>query len=117
MLIKTEKALSLNSCWTMISIVALLVIAPIAAGSSANATNFNFTQIDVPGATSTFVSGINDVGQIVGDFFDSTGTHGFLATPTAAPVPEPSTLTLLSIGIGLTGIAMMRRRVISPKPL
>ena len=27
------------------------------------------------------------------------------------PVPEPSTLTLLSVGIGLTGIAMTRRRV------
>ena len=39
--------------------------------------------------------------------------HGFLASP----VPEPSTLALLGVGIGLTGIAMMRRRVISPKPL
>jgi probable HAF family extracellular repeat protein len=32
----------------------------------------------VPGASSTFASGINDAGQIVGSFSNSTGTHGFL---------------------------------------
>jgi hypothetical protein len=31
-------------------------------------------------------------------------------------VPEPSTLALLSICIGLTGLGMMRRRATSPKP-
>jgi probable HAF family extracellular repeat protein len=58
----------------------MLVITPIAAGSSANAANFSFTTINMPGATSTFVSGINDAGQIVGYFSDSTGLHGFLNT-------------------------------------
>src|SRR5918997_1075088 len=94
MLTKAQRTLSLNSCWTMLSIVAFLVIAPMAAGSSANAVTFSFTQIDVPGADETAAHGINDAGQIVGLFSDSTGTHGFLATPTAAPIPEPSTLTL-----------------------
>jgi probable HAF family extracellular repeat protein len=38
----------------------------------------SFTQIDVPGATETIAYGINDVGQIVGFFSNSTGQHGFL---------------------------------------
>jgi probable HAF family extracellular repeat protein len=76
----TEGTLSLNSRWTMLSIVALLVIAPMATGSSANAANFSFTQIDVPGAVMTEARGINDAGQIVGLFDDSTGGHGFLDT-------------------------------------
>jgi probable HAF family extracellular repeat protein len=143
----------------MLSIVAFLVIAPIAAGSSANAATFSFTQIDAPGATDTSARGINDAGQIVGTFsdstgfhgflnaggsftqidvpdatntqafgindagqivglfIDSTGEHGFLATPTAAPVPEPSTITLLSVGMGLTVLCVIRRRVISSQPL
>jgi hypothetical protein len=39
----------------------------------------SFTFIDAPGATATFVEGgINNSGDIVGDFDDVTGTHGFL---------------------------------------
>ncbi|HEX3585003.1 MAG TPA: hypothetical protein VH024_03365 [Candidatus Angelobacter sp.] len=35
--------------------------------------------IDFPGATSTAAEGINDRGDIVGIYFDNTGTlHGFL---------------------------------------
>ena len=42
----------------------------------------SFTPVDVPGSTFTEALGINDRGQIVGFFGDSTGhTHGFLATP------------------------------------
>src|SRR4051794_12280113 len=78
MLTKAEGTRPLNSCWTMLSIVAFLVIAPMAAGSSANAANFSFTQIDVPGATNTSAEDINNVGQIVGQF--SGGLHGFLDT-------------------------------------
>ena len=37
-----------------------------------------FTSIDVPGATQTLATGINDAGQIVGQYNDATGTHGFL---------------------------------------
>src|SRR4051794_14136049 len=79
MLTKSEGTLSLSSCWSMLSVVALLGTAPIAASSSANAAAFSFTQIDVPDALSTRVVGINDAGQIVGDFFD-TKSHGFLDT-------------------------------------
>ncbi len=41
----------------------------------------SFTTIDVPGATQTCAYGINDLGQIVGLFSDTTGTHGFPASP------------------------------------
>lgn len=42
----------------------------------------NFTTIDVPGAISTAPYKINNNGQIVGSYQDSTGRfHGFLATP------------------------------------
>jgi uncharacterized membrane protein len=39
---------------------------------------FNFTTIDVPGATLTSANGINNSDQIVGSYNDSNGTHGFL---------------------------------------
>jgi len=39
-----------------------------------------FTTIDVPGAVATFGRGINARGDIVGNYIDGTGTHGFLAT-------------------------------------
>jgi len=105
-------------------------------------TGGGFTQLDVPGATFTSASGINDAGQIVGSFGIGTSFHGFLdtggsftqiavpgGTGTAAfgindarqidnnthgflasPVPEPATLTVLSVGLILTGLGMMRRR-------
>jgi len=37
-----------------------------------------FTTIDVPGASATATTGINDLGQIVGEFKDALGIHGFL---------------------------------------
>jgi uncharacterized membrane protein len=40
-----------------------------------------FTTIDVPGSSSTSAFGINPSGQIVGVFDDSSGRHGFLASP------------------------------------
>jgi hypothetical protein len=50
---------------------------------AAHAASYTFTPLDVPfsGATDTEAFGINDQGQIVGDYLDSSGGHGFLATP------------------------------------
>jgi len=38
-----------------------------------------FTTIDVPGAISTSGRGINSIGDVVGNYRTTTGTHGFLA--------------------------------------
>jgi len=47
--------------------------------AEAEAASFQFTTIDVPGADSTYANGINDAGDIVGDFNDGSGTpHGYL---------------------------------------
>src|SRR5271170_1610406 len=60
--------------WTVVALGGL-----VAAPSSANAGLFKYTTINVPGAlpgeTAEFGIGINNLGQIVGDFFD-----GFLET-------------------------------------
>jgi probable HAF family extracellular repeat protein len=40
--------------------------------------SFVYSGVDVPGSTSTTARSINNLGQIVGSFVDSTGTHAFL---------------------------------------
>ncbi|MBE7414454.1 MAG: hypothetical protein HS130_04155 [Deltaproteobacteria bacterium] len=46
--------------------------------SSAYATQYEFTTIEVPGALWTSANGINNLGHIVGTYSDGTGSHGFL---------------------------------------
>jgi probable HAF family extracellular repeat protein len=48
--------------------------------SAGKAVSFDFTMIDVPGATDTWAFGINNAGQIVGTFDGATRTSGFLYT-------------------------------------
>jgi len=79
----------------------LLLIVP----QGAHASSSTFTSINYPGMIATVPQEINDGGQIVGYYFDSSENatdrfHGILATP----VPELITLLLLgSILIGLWG--------------
>ena len=68
--------------------------------------NGEFTTLNFPGAVSTGITSINDQGDLTGYYVDSNGNlNGFVAYA----VPEPSTLTLL--GIGLAGVVgcMCRR--------
>jgi len=66
-----------------------------------------FTSLDIPGASSTLATGINDSGVIAGYYTDASGvTHGFVTT-----TPEPLSATLLLIG--LAAFAGLRRSLLS----
>jgi probable HAF family extracellular repeat protein len=60
----------------------------------------SYTTIDVPGASATQASGINDSGQIVGSYDAATATHGFLYSGgsfTTIDAPGASFTRLFSI--------------------
>jgi len=67
------------------------------------------TQVDNPNASGsnhyTDLRGINDLGQVVGTYLDANSTtHGFIATPTAVPVPAAVWLFGSALaGLGITG--------------
>jgi probable HAF family extracellular repeat protein len=69
-------------------------LCPLLVCGIARAQNYTVTTIDFPGALGTTAGGINDVGQIVGEFADSNGKgHGFLDSSgifTAVDVPGAS---------------------------
>ena len=69
--------------------------------------NGTFTFVDFPGATDTLLYGINNAGQLVGDYtVPGGGSHGFLATPIPEGVPEPATALLVS----LSALLMLTKR-------
>ena len=59
-----------------------LGLALTAFASSVSAAPYTFTTLDVPGANDTRAFGINNAGQVVGLFGDSSGsgTRGFINT-------------------------------------
>jgi probable HAF family extracellular repeat protein len=74
-------------------------------------TTYTFSTLDEPSATGdTDVYGINDTGQIVGDYADSLGAHGFLATALtettymfSMPLDAPSSTGTSAYGINAAG--------------
>jgi probable HAF family extracellular repeat protein len=66
-----------------------------------------FTPINFPGSQETLVFGINNAGQIVGTFFDSSNRgHGFIATP----IPEATSMLLVVLGLAFVAIWTRLRR-------
>jgi len=65
--------------------------------------------ISVDSAGLTEVTGINDVGQIVG-FYTTPNAHSFIATAPAPAVPEPSGCALLGPGLLAVWLAASHRR-------
>lgn len=65
---------------------------------------FDFRTLEVPGATRTVASGINDGGQIVGSYDDSVGTHGFvLREGKFTTIGFPGAAWTTALGIGARG--------------
>ena len=67
--------------------------------------DYIFTTLDVPGATSTGASGINDLGQIVGGYSNpDTTVHGFLLSSGGyTTLDVPGALGTLPLGINDLG--------------
>jgi uncharacterized membrane protein len=77
----------------------------ILCSAQCRAESFTFQSFDFPGATSTGATGINDSGQIVGDYFlPSTGVHGFLKDgANFVSIDYPGALNTLVSGINDSG--------------
>lgn len=65
--------------WLSVGVMVLAPFFALAVSSSAFADGYAFTTIDVPGANITEAHGINNVGQILGQYTD-TVVHGFVDT-------------------------------------
>ena len=76
-----EKTVTANTVLRLSSSVRAIAMSGLiglAIPGEAAAISYTFQQIDVPGAQGTFVYDINDTGQIVGDYTDASGRHGFV---------------------------------------
>ncbi|MBZ5599151.1 MAG: hypothetical protein LAN83_12605 [Acidobacteriia bacterium] len=87
---------------TVVSVVVLLLLAASAPRALAQGT---YTQIDVPGATATFVEGIDTAGDVVGYYADSSSTyHGFLlSSGTYTTIDPPGSTHTIAVGINDEG--------------
>lgn len=85
--------------------LAALVALGLAAAHSASAQAYTYTTLDDPLASSytnsfgtfsgTYAGGLNDLGQIVGYYYDAAGSHGFVysAATGYSTLDDPSALS------------------------
>ena len=68
-------------------------------------SNGTYTYIDVPGATNTSIFGINNLGDIVGDYVDASGVqHGFvMSNGIVTPIDFPGSTNTNAQGINDSG--------------
>jgi hypothetical protein len=88
--------------------VALGALLALSAAAQAGVTGYTFTEINVPGSqpgsTGFFGIGINDKGQIVGDYVDSAGQHGFFYTNGQySTIDAPGAIDTQALGINDRG--------------
>ena len=57
-------------CCSALAVTALVAAGPVGA--------YRFTTLDPPGAVTSAASGINEQLDIVGDYQDASGSHGYL---------------------------------------
>lgn len=85
--------------------VLMFIMAWLAVSAAALGQEFQYTQIDVPGARLTRPFGVNASGQIVGLFRDASGSHGFLRDRdgTYTAVDFPGAVFTNAVGINARG--------------
>ena len=66
----------MRKCLNVCLIILGLLISLVSTGHA----DYCFSTLDVPGATETYASGINETGNIVGFYYAGTGNFGFLYT-------------------------------------
>jgi len=85
-------------------LAAVLAGMALALPARAWALTYTFTTLDVPGSSLTEAYGINNVGQIVGNFVDATGYHGFLYTGGSfITINVPGSSDTFALGINTAG--------------
>ena len=77
----------------ILTVLSVFLFASLAT-PDVQAATYSFMTFDVPGAISTAATSINASGQVTGSYSDSSGTHGFIATPVCVtPTVAIHTLT------------------------
>lgn len=79
--------------------LGMMLLATVSASAQ------QFATIDPPGSVSTTTGAINDLGQVVGDYFDSNGVdHGFLySAGVFSTIDVPQSISTVSAGINNNG--------------
>ena len=96
--------------------LSLLSLSTWVTTDAQAAASYSFTILDAPGATSTYPASINASGQVAGYYQDSSGQHGFIATPMGTPTDIPTlsewaTLGLTALLLGISGWWLRRRKL------